>query len=87
MIPKNDNEEALFANWVNGIFIFEEGNMVEENGYSSFKADFAHFVKIENGVLKEHYEIDATADMKQLESSSNQGLIKLFKEWKQKAEI
>lgn len=87
VIPKNDNEEAVFANWVNGIFIFEEGNMVEENGYSSFKADFAHFVKIENGVLKEHYEIDATADMKQLESSSNQGLIKLIKEWKQKAEI
>lgn len=87
VIPNSDNEEAHFANWVNGIFILEEGKMVEEYGYSSFKADFAHFVKIENGILKEHYKIDVTADIEQIESSSNQGLIRLFKEWKQKAGI
>lgn len=87
VIPNNDNEEAHFANWVNGIFIFEEGNMVEEYGDFFFKADFAHFVRIKNGVLKEHYKIDATADIEQIESSSNLGLIKLFKEWNQKAGI
>lgn len=81
-VPDNKSNQAAFANWVDGVYLLEEGNMVEEYGYKSFKAEIGHFVRINSGIIEEHYEVDVTASIEQIESSADQNFIKLFEEWK-----
>lgn len=85
VVPDSKSNEAVFASWVDGIYMLEEGSMVEEYGYSSFKAEIRHFVRITLGVVEEHYKVDATADLEQIESSADHNFIKLFEQWNEKA--
>lgn len=82
VIPGSEKNEATFASWVDGIYLLEEGSIVQEHGYSSFKVEIGHFVRINKGIIEEHYEVDATAELAQIESSADQNFIKLFEQWK-----
>ncbi len=73
-------KDKLFANWVSGVFIINFGKEEKgEFGMMRFKVKSSSIYKIENGVVKESYELPK--NKKGLENIENDRLKDLVKEF------
>lgn len=71
-------DEYIFADWVNGIFLITFGEEISDNYYSNFHATGYIIMSINDGVIKESYELPGEFDFKTLPQDLNPNITNLL---------